>query len=183
MVSKAKVITLKLVFNLSLMQLFLNVKRMRPFSYYVTFQVSILSTFYQKNFCTKVFRAAFLQLQFCFVIFWCKNICAKAALKMLLKLTIRREGHLSFEIFAVLTFNVVKILDVKAMFERNFRLQETLFNSYNTGRSLKYLKTVAFEYPKCHWGVIIAKFYGISLLIDLNCNKKCSVNCFYIIQK
>jgi len=34
-----------------------------------------------------VFCAAFLYLQFGFVIFWQKNIDAKAALKMLLKLT------------------------------------------------------------------------------------------------
>ncbi len=35
----------------------------------------------------KVFCAAFTLLQFGFVIFWPKNICAKAAHKMLVKLT------------------------------------------------------------------------------------------------
>jgi len=50
-------------------------------------QVSILPKFYVRLFCTKVFCAAFLLLQFGFVIFWCKNIGAKAVTKMLMKLT------------------------------------------------------------------------------------------------
>ncbi len=39
------------------------------------------------SFCTKMFCVAFLKLQFGFVIFWQKNIGAKAALKILVKLT------------------------------------------------------------------------------------------------
>ncbi len=51
-------------------------------------QVSISSTFYASLLRTKVFCAAFLYLQFGFVIFLGKNIGAKAALKMLAKSTI-----------------------------------------------------------------------------------------------
>ena len=50
-------------------------------------QVSISPTFYEQLFCTKVFWAAFLYLHCRFVIFWCKEIGAKAARKMLVKLT------------------------------------------------------------------------------------------------
>jgi len=49
-------------------------------------QVSISPTFYVHLFCTKVLCAAFLSLQFGFVIFWRKIISAKAACKMLMKL-------------------------------------------------------------------------------------------------
>ncbi len=42
-------------------------------------QVSISATFYVKLFCKKVFCKTFLYLQFDFVIFWQKNIGAKAA--------------------------------------------------------------------------------------------------------
>ncbi len=50
-------------------------------------QVSISKTFYTRLFHTKVFCAAFLQLQFDFVIFWCKNFSAKGMCKMLVKLS------------------------------------------------------------------------------------------------
>ncbi len=50
-------------------------------------QVSISPAFYKQIFCTKVFAAAFLYLQFGFVIFWQKNIGTKDASKMLVKLT------------------------------------------------------------------------------------------------
>ena len=49
-------------------------------------KVSISSTFYAQLFCTKVLCAAFLHLRFGFVIFCQKNISAKAARKMLMKL-------------------------------------------------------------------------------------------------
>ena len=49
--------------------------------------VSISATFYKQLFCTKAFCAAFLYLQFVFVIFWQKEIGAKAACKVLVKLT------------------------------------------------------------------------------------------------
>jgi len=45
-------------------------------------------------FCTKVLCAAFHKLQLGFVIFWQKNISAKAARKMLMKLTIGRKKKL-----------------------------------------------------------------------------------------
>jgi len=54
--------------------------------------VLISSTFYACLFCTKVFWAAFLWSQFGFEIFWRKNIGAKAAHKMLMKLTL--EVHI-----------------------------------------------------------------------------------------
>jgi hypothetical protein len=41
----------------------------------------------QAAFCTKVFCAAFMCLQFGFVMFWRKDFGAKAAHKMLVKLT------------------------------------------------------------------------------------------------
>ncbi len=48
---------------------------------------SISSTFYSSLFCAKVLCAAFLLLQFGFLIFWRQNIGAKAACKMLMRLT------------------------------------------------------------------------------------------------
>ena len=50
-------------------------------------KVSISPTFYEQLFCTKVLNTAFLCLQLGFVIFWPKKISAKAARKMLVKLT------------------------------------------------------------------------------------------------
>jgi hypothetical protein len=49
--------------------------------------VPISPIFYKQLFCTKVICAAFLCLQFGFVIFWPKDFGAKAAHKMLVKLT------------------------------------------------------------------------------------------------
>jgi hypothetical protein len=49
--------------------------------------VSISPIFYEQLFHTKVFCAAFMCLQFGFVIFWRKDFGAKAARKMLVKLT------------------------------------------------------------------------------------------------
>jgi len=48
--------------------------------------VLLTATFYKQLFHTKVFGAAFYNLQFGFVIFWQNNIGAKAARKMLVKL-------------------------------------------------------------------------------------------------
>ncbi len=49
--------------------------------------LSILLIFYEQLFHTKVLWAAFISFQFRFVIFWRKDFGAKAALKMLVKLT------------------------------------------------------------------------------------------------
>jgi hypothetical protein len=49
--------------------------------------VSISPKFYEQLFDTKVFCAAFMCIQFGFVIFWQKDFGAKAAHKMLVKLT------------------------------------------------------------------------------------------------
>jgi hypothetical protein len=49
--------------------------------------VSISPIFYEQLFGMKVFCAAFMCLQFGFVIFWQKDFGAKAAHKMLMKLT------------------------------------------------------------------------------------------------
>jgi hypothetical protein len=46
-------------------------------------QVSISTILYEQLFCTKVFCAAFMCLQFGFVIFWQKDFGAKAAHKTL----------------------------------------------------------------------------------------------------
>jgi hypothetical protein len=51
------------------------------------FQATILSTLYRQRFCTKVFCTTFLYLHFVFVTFGGKEIGAKAARKMLVKLT------------------------------------------------------------------------------------------------
>ena len=51
--------------------------------------VSISPTFYKQLFRTKDLRAAFLYLNCRFKLFWCKEIGAKAACKMLVKLTTR----------------------------------------------------------------------------------------------
>ncbi len=56
--------------------------------------VSISPIIYKQLFCTKVFCAAFICLQFGFVIFWRKSFGAKAAHKMLVKLTPGRDGGL-----------------------------------------------------------------------------------------
>jgi hypothetical protein len=50
-------------------------------------QVPISPIFYEQLFCKKLFFAAFMCLKFGFVIFWCKDFGAKAAHKMLVKLT------------------------------------------------------------------------------------------------
>jgi hypothetical protein len=50
--------------------------------------VSISSTFFVRLFRTKVFYAAFINLQFGFVIFCRKNIGSKVASKMLMRLTV-----------------------------------------------------------------------------------------------
>jgi hypothetical protein len=50
-------------------------------------QVSISPILYEQLFCTKVFCIAFMCLQFGLVIFWQKDFGAKAAHKMLGKLT------------------------------------------------------------------------------------------------
>jgi len=62
----------------------------------LTGQVSISSTFYSSLFCMKVLCAAFLLLQFGFVIFWQKNSGKKAACKMLMKLTTGRLATRAF---------------------------------------------------------------------------------------
>jgi hypothetical protein len=49
--------------------------------------VSISPIFYEQIFSMKVFCAPFMCLQFGFVIFWQKDFGAKAANKMLVKLT------------------------------------------------------------------------------------------------
>jgi len=59
----------------------------------VLVQVSISKAFYVQLFWSKVFRAAFLYLQFGFVIFSQKNIGAKAPCKMLMKLTTGAQPH------------------------------------------------------------------------------------------
>ena len=52
------------------------------------FHMSISPTFYEQLFCTKVFRAAaFLYLNCWFILFWRKEIGAKTAYTMLVKLT------------------------------------------------------------------------------------------------
>jgi hypothetical protein len=53
----------------------------------VVHQVSISPIFYEQIFHMKVFCAAFMCLQFWFLIFWQKDFGAKAAHKMLVKLT------------------------------------------------------------------------------------------------
>jgi len=59
--------------------------------------VSISPTFYERHFHAKVLCAAFLYLQFGFVIFWQKNISAKTAPKMLMKLTTGLFTHTTSE--------------------------------------------------------------------------------------
>ncbi len=54
---------------------------------YGSLLVSISPIFYQQHFQTKFFCATFMCLQFGFVIFWRKDFDAKAAHKMLVKLT------------------------------------------------------------------------------------------------
>ena len=61
-----------------------------------TILVLISPTFYEQLFQTKVFRAAFMYLYCRFVLFWRKEIGAKAACKMLVKLTL---GEATLKIF------------------------------------------------------------------------------------
>jgi hypothetical protein len=70
-------------------------------------QVSISPIFYKQRFHKKVFCAAFMCLQFGFVIFWQKDFGAKAAHKMLVKLTPGfRSWCLSFKMKTLKTFEV-----------------------------------------------------------------------------
>jgi hypothetical protein len=50
--------------------------------------VSISPIFYEQLFCAKDFCAAFMCLKFGFIIFWQKDFGAKAAHKILVKLTL-----------------------------------------------------------------------------------------------
>ncbi len=50
-------------------------------------RIPLWSISYEQLFCSKVFCTAFMYLQFRFVIFWQKNFGAKAAHKLLVKLT------------------------------------------------------------------------------------------------
>ncbi len=59
---------------------------------------TFLSNFFQQK-CSAFFCTAFLDLQFNFVIFWQKNIGAKAAHKVLVKMT---KGFFIFYFFVVL---------------------------------------------------------------------------------
>ena len=68
--------------------------------------MSISPTFYEQLFCTKVFCTAFMCLQFGFVIFWQKKIGAKAAHKMLVKLT--TDGKLESAHYKCYLFNNCK---------------------------------------------------------------------------
>jgi hypothetical protein len=58
-------------------------------------------------FLIKVFCTAFLKLQFGFVIFWYKNIGAKAACKMLMKLT---TGVIQRGLFCMIAMEAAKSL-------------------------------------------------------------------------
>jgi hypothetical protein len=64
--------------------------------------VSISPIFYEQLFHTKVFCAAFMWLQFGFVIFWQKDFGTKATHKMLVKLT--SGGQHSIHYLKVLPF-------------------------------------------------------------------------------
>ena len=65
-------------------------------------EVSISSTFYEQLFHTKVFFEAFLSLQLRFVFFWRTENGAKAALKMLVKLTRGRRRRRVMRTYQVL---------------------------------------------------------------------------------
>jgi hypothetical protein len=56
-------------------------------------QLTISPTFYALLFCTKVLARSFLHIYFRFLHFWRKNIDAKAAPKMLVKLTPGQLTH------------------------------------------------------------------------------------------
>ncbi len=75
--------------GLKLPQMFKNTGIKKQLNIYYNFnhQVAISPIFYEQLFCTKVFCAALMCLQFGFVIFWQKDFGTKAAHKMLVKLT------------------------------------------------------------------------------------------------
>jgi len=60
----------------------------------ITKVLSISPIFYEQLFRMKVFSTALMCLQFGFVIFWQKDFCAKAADKMVVKLTDSEMGKL-----------------------------------------------------------------------------------------
>jgi hypothetical protein len=68
-------------------QLFTFLKCEIPFKILESNQVSISPIFFEQLFRTQDFCTAFMCLQFGFVIFWGKDFGAKAAHKMLVKLT------------------------------------------------------------------------------------------------
>jgi hypothetical protein len=74
--------------------------------------VSISPIFYEQLFRMKVFCAAFMCLQFGFVIFWGKDFGAKAAHKMLVKLTPEIiQSSISFNLLLPVTTVSLKVTD------------------------------------------------------------------------
>ncbi len=69
-------------------------------------------------FCTKVFPTAFWYLNFRFALFWRKKIIAKAALKMLVKLTPIRSYEKNENFPSEFNFNSLPI-DVQRLSEFN----------------------------------------------------------------
>ncbi len=89
--------------------------------------------FMSSVFCTKAFCAAFLCLQFGFVIFWRKDFGTKAAHKMLVKLTPVA--------CIIIQANVITIV------------KSTIVNVYSTGHRLHYPSKKVY-YSECrsrHW--------------------------------
>ncbi len=74
--------------------------------------MSISPIFYEQLFRMKVFCAAFMCLQFGFVIFWGKDFGAKAAHKMLVKLTPEIiQSSISFNLLLPVTTVSLKVTD------------------------------------------------------------------------
>ena len=104
--------------------------------------MSISPTFYKLRFCTKGFRTALMCLQFGFCIFfWQKEIGAKAACKILGKLTTYRRR----------AFNTrKKLVLIRTELEIKFHFQESIMNLKEMMR-LKYISSdhiSALSFPR-----------------------------------
>jgi len=121
-------------------------------------QMSISTTFYVQCFHTKVFCAAFFQLQFGFVIFWCKIISAKGMCKMLVKLSTgvkERQKERKFERDRGGSSEEQCVLFVyRGQFHQHFK------SSFYAHRSQKHKKVTQLGCIFCPFWICICKNFS-----------------------
>ena len=108
--------------------------------------VSISPTFHKQLFCTKDFRAAFLYLQCRFKLFWRKEIGAKAACKMLVKLT--RSSRFAAESIAKLVSRPFCSWDIFLFAVETGNILTTSANSLNYLRGNLFLDSAKKKFKQ-----------------------------------